>query len=221
MELGYQLQGGAAIKRLNKRFAAFCDRHSIGIVQTRNVMNRQAQHGLSFWVNNWEVGAQVHDWGLRLMVGLSHLCFHFTWPSWMKRPSRKIIMGCESRGDGESPYLVRWTLLDTPRGKLYLHRFIRSDNTELHDHPWDFWTIILRNGYIEELPTRWERRRRRRRRPGQVLYRPATHAHRVELIDGKEAWTLVWASRPRRDWGFFTWDGWQDWKSYFDEKGCR
>lgn len=133
----------------------------------------------------------------------------------MKLPSRKIIYGCESRGDADSPYLTRWTLLDTRWGRVYLHVFHRSDADELHDHPWSFVSLILWRGYVEETP-----RGRFRRWPGSLAYRPASWRHRVDLIGGKPAVTLVVTGAPVRQWGFWTARGWQHWREYFAEKGC-
>lgn len=170
---------------------------------------------------------------------------------------KKIIYGCEARGDAQSPYLSRWTLLDLPFGALYLHRFHRSDADEMHDHPWSFWSLILWRGYVEETPNRcrdvrngsvkemealmsskdgWQwggygigdsafvsrpyGRQRKRVWPGMILRRPSEWVHRVELIDGKGAVTLVWRGRYTRQWGFWTKKGWQHWKDYFSERGC-
>lgn len=153
---------------------------------------------------------------------------------------KKIIYGCESRGDGQSPYLTRWTLPSLPWGALYLHRFHRSDADDLHDHPWHFWILILWRGYIEETPCPncvrsdgrrcWvkngcslcEDRGRLRKRvwPGMILRRPAIWRHRVELVDGKTAVTLIWRGRYVREWGFWVKGTWQRWKEYFLERGC-
>ncbi len=150
-------------------------------------------------------------------------------PKFMRK---KIIFGCESRGDGDSPYLTRFTLLETKLGAAYIHVFHRSDADEHHDHPWPFVSLILWRGYIEEtapvvgysclaavigrqLPVT-----RKRVWPGMVLFRKATHRHRVELVDGKRAVTLVIRGSYQREWGFFTKAGWQRWKEYFQERGC-
>ncbi|MES2464462.1 MAG: hypothetical protein V4671_28205, partial [Armatimonadota bacterium] len=127
-------------------------------------------------------------------------------------PQKKIIFGCESRGDARSPYLTRWTLLDTKRGRLYLHIFHRSDHDVLHDHPWRFWTLVLWRGYQEEVRVNDPRAaaydlRTRTIRPAAFLFRPATHIHRVILhrdAEGREkpAVTLVWSTVPERKWGF-------------------
>lgn len=133
----------------------------------------------------------------------------------MKLISRKIIWGCESRGDAQSPYLTRYSTPKTRFGTLMIHVFHRSDAPDLHSHPWNFVSIILWRGYIEETP-----HGKRRKYPGMILIRPADTIHRVELIDGKPAITLVWHGNRIREWGFFTSQGWQNWKDYFKERGC-
>lgn len=141
------------------------------------------------------------------------------------RIRKKIIYGCDSRGDAQSPYLTRWTLLDLPFLSVCLHRFHRSDADEMHDHPWPFWSVILWRGYIEETPVLMYNyphgeRKRRRVWPGMILRRQACWIHRVDLVDGKEAWTLVFRGRVVREWGFWTKHGWQRWREYFRERGC-
>lgn len=128
--------------------------------------------------------------------------------------SKKIIYGCDGRGDGDSPYLTRYTLLDTSLFQACVHIFHRSDGDELHDHPWPFVSVILWRGYIEETP-----KGRRHKWPGMILFRGAKHVHRVELV-GVNAVTLVFMGPRERPWGFFTAQGWQFWRDYFREKGC-
>lgn len=135
---------------------------------------------------------------------------------------KRIIYGCEERGDATSPYLTRYTLLNLGCWQLCLHIFHRSDWTDdLHDHPWDFLSLILWGGYIEETPAG-----KKRYRPGALLWRPAEHVHRVQLYPWKKASplekkyehtrlhelhyvprrraiTLVWMGKRRRVWGFW------------------
>lgn len=49
---------------------------------------------------------------------------------------------------------------------------------------------------------------------------PANWVHRVELLDKKRAWTLVFVGNKRRDWGFWTSGGWILWTEYFRRLGC-
>jgi hypothetical protein len=130
-------------------------------------------------------------------------------------PARKTIYGCEARGDGQSAYLTRYTLIDRPAWQLCVHVFHRSDADDLHDHPWPFVSLILWRGYREQTPDRI-----RRRWPGSLAFRPARWVHRVELLGGKPAITLVWMGKRCREWGFFTRAGWVQWRRYFTEKGC-
>ena len=147
----------------------------------------------------------------------------------MRLLAKKTIRGCESDGTADSPYLTRWTILGGKQFAVYLHKFHRSDRDDLHDHPWPFITIILWRGYIDVSdvvcgPGECGRdrlfRSRKRMRPGMVAFRKATHRHKVELINGRSAWSLVIRGSYVRDWGFFTHEGWQRWKEYFLERGC-
>ena len=157
---------------------------------------------------------------------------------------KKVIFGCESRGDAGSAYLTRWTLMATRYGSLYLHKFHRSDGLEQHDHPWPFWSVVLWPGYREVTPSGSQRRW-----PLLPAFRPATYRHRVQLLlyacpkcggagtdfltwdrvcrrcQGRcrlerSCWTIVWTGPRVREWGFFTRSGWQNWREYFVERGC-
>lgn len=44
----------------------------------------------------------------------------------------------------------RWQILALPWGTLYLHHIARADQDEhLHNHPWNFTSLILKGGYVE------------------------------------------------------------------------
>lgn len=145
---------------------------------------------------------------------------------------KKIIYGCESRGDGADPYLTRYTLISNKYFQVAIHVFHRSDFDDLHDHPWDFVSIILWRGYIEETFSHTsyfhrdnyryttERKVKKRYWPGMILFRKAEHAHRVELVNGKKAVTLVFMGKYVRNWGFYTSKGWRYFLHYFKENKC-
>lgn len=116
---------------------------------------------------------------------------------------------------GGDLYLRRWRVLRLGRLRVNLHYIARSDaDQELHDHPWNYLSIILWGGYREETfierphwsdrslpPTRFEWCGM-----GRILRRHAWQAHRLEL--DRPAWTLVFLGRNRRQWGFWTRDRW-------------
>jgi len=123
-----------------------------------------------------------------------------------------------------SPYLTRYFVLRSRWFGIYLHNIHRNDRDDMHDHPWNFTTFILRGGYWEYLtdhPPLTDRRRWCG--PGSVLRHKATDIHRVELRTdewGKfiPAWTLVFIGRKQRSWGFHTLGGWVHWREYMDQK---
>lgn len=130
-------------------------------------------------------------------------------------------------GEANNPYVLRWWII--PRNKwfnIYLHKFLRSDDPRaLHDHPWWNVSIILKNGYFEvqqfhhyargfisnDLPE-WQERVWRR--PGTVIFRKATTAHRIELASELPVWSLFITGRVVRDWGFLCPQGWKYWKDF-------
>jgi hypothetical protein len=145
----------------------------------------------------------------------------------LDRFPKRVIEGCE---DG-SPYLTRRTLFSLCGFNVYLHQFHRSDEgADLHDHPWSFVSVILAGGYWE-----WTEERhtclvedqphiqipvRRWKRPGSVLVRSASHAHRVEIDPQRPAWSLVLVGPKWRKWGFYTPNGWAYWRTHLVALGC-
>jgi hypothetical protein len=96
-----------------------------------------------------------------------------------------------------------------------IHRILRSDHDrDLHDHPWDYASVILRGGYWEvtDAGRRWYG-------PGSIVFRRAEHLHRLVLPAGEPATTLFVHRRKSRDWGFRTESGWVDWKTYTAARG--
>ena len=127
--------------------------------------------------------------------------------------SRKVI------GSPDNPMLIRWRIVQTPLFGVYLHLIHREDLDRLpHDHPWTFWTWILRGSYTEEfypdvrvLPAG---RLVQTRRWLSVRRFPVTAAHRITACHGKVT-TIVLVGRKSRTWGFY--DGaarFIDWRVY-------
>jgi hypothetical protein len=126
---------------------------------------------------------------------------------------RKVVIYC-SGTVGE--YLHRWKLPLGPWASLYVHRFIEPDIPVYHDHPWNFFSLILRGGYTEHRPGMPDAVRR----PGSIAFRSAETLHYVDNLRG-DTWTLVLRLRARREWGFMTTDGWVEWREYVQVKRPR
>lgn len=93
---------------------------------------------------------------------------------------------------------IRWTLLRTPWFQIYLHKLIAPQwHPQCHDHPWAFVTFILAGGYWE-----WANNVLAWRGPGTVLYRPAEFSHNVVTHGQQTAWSIIFATKKSREWGF-------------------
>lgn len=139
-------------------------------------------------------------------------------------------------------YMRRWKL-----GRLRVHHIVRSDaDRELHDHPFDFTSFIVKGGYWEILPSggvspqlsaQIGGEHRVWRRPRSIVRRKAEDLHRIELRAKKpfdilqpgvrkgegetSAWTIVWRGSYRREWGFMTTAGWMHWRKFTEKKNGR
>lgn len=126
-----------------------------------------------------------------------------------RRPPDVVI------GGDADPYMRRWWLI--PRNRwfnIYLHHFRRSDDDRaLHDHPWWNLSVLLRGRYVEHTIDAGGISRRVERRAGQMKFRGAKAAHRIELVDGP-CWTVFITGPVLRSWGFHCRLGWVHWKQF-------
>ncbi len=91
------------------------------------------------------------------------------------------------------PFMIRYYLLFRKRPKWFpfnilVHKILKSDLGDLHDHYWSYITIILKGGYWEttENGTFW-------RGPGYIGFRRASDRHSLKIPKGKPVWTLLFA----------------------------
>jgi hypothetical protein len=128
------------------------------------------------------------------------------------------------------PYLERYYLFIKDRKRfpfnVFLHKFLKSDPDDVHDHPWSYATLILKGGYWEWIPqfnsqgqkiaeiAKW-------RGPGHFRVSSATSYHRVELDPSVECWTLFMPGPQTREWGFLTRQGWVQHEQYLDARAAK
>lgn len=92
---------------------------------------------------------------------------------------------------------TRYQILKTRWFNIYLHQLDAPNwHPTCHDHPWNFITILLWNGYQEFSEGKFWRRR-----AGSILYRPANFAHNVITPYGT-SWSLIFTTKKTRDWAF-------------------
>lgn len=110
-------------------------------------------------------------------------------------------------------YMKRF-LIKSPWGCLRFHRILRADaGRDLHDHPFDFTSVILWGGYTEEMERLNGDRVKRNFRRGEIVRREAEQAHTLSAVLPGTL-TFVIGGKKRKEWGFYTQKGWVNWRDY-------
>jgi hypothetical protein len=142
----------------------------------------------------------------------------------LERMGRKrIVMDRESN----EPYLERYYVFLKDRKifpfNVFIHKFLKSDPDDVHDHPWPYATLILKGGYYEWLPQFdhngckiaeicvW-------RGPGHFRVCSANSFHRIELDPDVECWTMFMPGPQKREWGFLVNNNWIQHEKYLESR---
>ena len=125
------------------------------------------------------------------------------------------------------PYLERYYVFLQDRNRfpfnVFVHKFLKSDPDDVHDHPWPFFTVILRGGYWEWTP-QFDAQGRKINEvakwcgPGSFRCASADQYHRIELDPDITAWTLFMPGPKKRDWGFLVKNKWVQWEQYLKQR---
>jgi hypothetical protein len=112
-------------------------------------------------------------------------------------------------GEGKV-HFRRYRILETPWFSLYIHNILESDlDLHMHDHPWDFVSVMLSGGYLEYTE----------KNPEGNYFLPidfntwdipslyinahvAEDLHKIKLIDGKPVWSIFLCGPRRREFGY-------------------
>ena len=130
--------------------------------------------------------------------------------------ANKIIQLCEKYGryyhilgrpdDATDIYLIRYFVFRSRFFNIYLHRFLRSDADDLHDHPWYFWTMMIQGAYNEISP---QGITLRTIKGNKYKFMAPTHLHSVKVLKDrtyeerdKAPLTLCITGPIQREWGF-------------------
>ena len=142
----------------------------------------------------------------------------------LERMGRKrIVMDRES----DEPYLERYYLFLKERQRfpfnVFLHKFLKGDPDDVHDHPWPYATLILKGGYYEWLPQFDSKGNKIAemcvwRGPGSFRICSANSYHRIELDPSVTAWTLFMPGPKKQDWGFLVNNKWIQHEQYLKER---
>lgn len=141
---------------------------------------------------------------------------------WCERKGR--VLKITGSAGADDVYLIRYYVIKSAWFNVFIHQFLRSDRDDLHDHPWNFITYLVRGAYTE---MKWnekhqcvEATRRHnyiyddymqkvRLKQNTLVYRKATDQHQVvvdkdlkEIDKDKAALTLFISGPTKREWGF-------------------
>ena len=127
------------------------------------------------------------------------------------------------------PYLERYYIFLKERKyfpfNVFIHKFLRGDPDQPHDHPWPYATLILAGGYYEWVPV-FENGQmidevRYWRGPGHFRINSANSYHRIELKKDTTAWTMFMPGPHKRNWGFLVDNVWVPNEKYLADKAAR
>ena len=136
---------------------------------------------------------------------------------------KRVVMDRQAN----EPYLERYYIFLKDRKSfpfnVFIHRFLKSDPDDVHDHPWPYATLILKGGYYEWTPifnndgqkiaetVQW-------RGAGHFRTCSATSYHRIELDPTVECWTMFMPGPQTREWGFLVNNKWIHNDTYLTER---
>lgn len=143
--------------------------------------------------------------------------------SFLEKHNRKrVIMDRAS----QEPYLERYYVFLKDRTwfpfNVFIHKFLKSDPDDVHDHPWPYATLIIKGGYYEWTPIfdkdtmigemcTW-------RGLGHFRVCKSTSYHRIELDPNVTAWTMFMPGPQKREWGFLVKNKWIHNELYLEER---
>lgn len=157
--------------------------------------------------------------------------------NWLIKRAKRTPYSHIMSADGQDTYMERYWLFNPypaksmgkrPRWQfpisIRLHYIRRPDgDRDLHDHPWNARTIILRGAYSEERLDKAGRRQYFLRAPGDTVAIAFEQYHRISQIypDGRElgTWTMFITGKYRGKWGFKVGDAKVPYDVYLNERG--
>jgi len=129
---------------------------------------------------------------------------------------RNVCLHIPDKGPRHAAYMERRWVFNVPitqdkRPKwlrppfeIRVHHIKRADaDRDMHDHPWNWRTIILRGWYDEET----DKGEFERRYPGDTSGRRVADAHWIRGVSVGGVWTLFIVGPYRQKWGFKTTNG--------------
>lgn len=120
----------------------------------------------------------------------------------------------EIRSKEGNLHFKRWQILKTRWFSIYLHGIYSEDKDKhLHNHPWDYTSIVLKGKYIEETPKGINKLY-----PGKIVSRNGLDYHKILKLQTKSVYTLFFVSPIKRHWGYLVNGEWVHHEIYRERK---
>lgn len=124
----------------------------------------------------------------------------------------------EELGKPGHPYVIRW-ILECKWFSVRLHKWLGNDDLRnLHDHPWDYWAMVIKGCYVEKLDPSQGEGHFYWMLPWKPVRRKAERRHAVELVSWP-TWSILVTGPERREWGFWVNGVFRKRNKYFFEWG--
>lgn len=167
--------------------------------------------------------------------------------NWLIERAKRTPYQHITSADGQHVYMGRWRLFNAYPGaygdhpqprhipwlpSVRIHHICRADqDRDLHDHPWNARTIVLRGWYREERPLEQCSLRECRKHDGSAMSQGGIRLrferragytgrllfgqyHRISEVSEGGVWTLFITGRKRGTWGFMVNGKKVPWRTY-------
>lgn len=92
----------------------------------------------------------------------------------------------------------RWEILKTKWFSIWIHGIYAADQDKhLHNHPWDFKSIVLKGSYVEKTESGFVRQY-----SGKINIRNGANFHKILRLTSPAVYTLFIVTPPKRTWGY-------------------
>ena len=120
--------------------------------------------------------------------------------NWLKN----LFLVKEIKSQAGELHFQRYRIIECRLFALYLHYIAKADEDKhMHSHPWNFYSMILKGGYIEEIDNPRSFDTVKGRFIFSIGYRFYDTYHKVVTLC-RPTWTLVLTSPKKEDytWGY-------------------